>query len=36
LKASGIEMLWPNIAALAILGVIIGTFSLRFVRRALN
>ncbi len=36
LKASGVDMLWPNILALAILGLVIGTFSLRFVRRALN
>jgi ABC-2 type transport system permease protein len=36
LKASGVDVLWPNILALAILGLVIGTFSLRFVRRALN
>ena len=36
LKASGIDVLWPNVAALAVLGVVIGTFSLRFVRRTLQ
>jgi ABC-2 type transport system permease protein len=36
LKASGVEVLWPNILALVILGLVIGTFSLRFVRRALK
>jgi hypothetical protein len=29
-------VLWPNILALALLGLVIGTFSLRYVRRALN
>ncbi len=36
LKSSGVEVLWPNILALVILGLVIGAFSLRFVRRALN
>jgi ABC-2 type transport system permease protein len=36
LKASGLQVLWPNVLALAALGVVIVTFSLRFVRRALN
>jgi ABC-2 type transport system permease protein len=36
LKASGLEVLWPNVAALAILGIIIGGISLRYVRRALQ
>jgi ABC-2 type transport system permease protein len=36
LKGVGLEVLWPNVLALAILGVVIGTFSLRYVRRALN
>jgi ABC-2 type transport system permease protein len=36
LKASGFAELWPHILALAGLGLVIGTFSLRYVRRALN
>lgn len=36
LKSSGVETLWPNILALMALGLVIGTFSLRYVRRALN
>jgi ABC-2 type transport system permease protein len=36
LKASGIEVLWPHVAALGVLGLVIGTFSLRFVRRTLQ
>jgi ABC-2 type transport system permease protein len=36
LKGIGLEVLWPHLLALAVLGVIIGTFSLRFVRRALK
>jgi len=36
LKGAGLEVLWPNILALAILGLIIGGFSLNFVRRALD
>lgn len=36
LKGAGLEVLWPNIAILAALGLVIGTFSWRFVRRALD
>ncbi|MBN1891107.1 MAG: ABC transporter permease [Thermoflexales bacterium] len=36
LKGAGLDVLWPNILALALLGLVIGTFSLRYVRRALN
>jgi ABC-type multidrug transport system permease subunit len=36
LKGTGLDVLWPNILALALLGLVIGTFSLRYVRRALN
>jgi ABC-2 type transport system permease protein len=36
LKASELDVLWPHVLALAVLGVVIGTFSLRFVRRALD
>ena len=36
LKGSGLDVLWPNVLALAVLGLVIGTFSLRYVRRALN
>jgi ABC-2 type transport system permease protein len=36
LKGTGISVLWPNVLALAILGLVIGTFSLRYVRRALD
>jgi ABC-2 type transport system permease protein len=36
LKASDISVLWPNVLALAVLGLVIGAFSLRYVRRALN
>ncbi len=36
LKGSGLDVLWPNVLALALLGLVIGTFSLRYVRRALN
>jgi ABC-2 type transport system permease protein len=35
LKGVGLDVLWPHLLALLILGVIIGGFSLRFVRRAL-
>ena len=35
LKGAGIPVLWPNIVALFILLLVIGAFSLRFVRRAL-
>lgn len=36
LKGSDLGVLWPNVLALAILGLVIGAFSLRFVRRALD
>jgi ABC-2 type transport system permease protein len=36
LKGAGLEVLWPNLVALAGLGLVIITFSLRYVRRALN
>lgn len=36
LKGAGLQVLWPSLAALGILGLAIGTFSLAFVRKALN
>ncbi|MBT3313564.1 MAG: ABC transporter permease [Anaerolineae bacterium] len=36
LKGAGMDVLWPHVAALGILGTIIMTFSLRFVRKALD
>jgi len=36
LKGAGLDVLWPSVLALAILGAVIGTFSLLYVRRALN
>jgi ABC-2 type transport system permease protein len=36
LKGVGLEVLWPHVIALVVLGLIIGVFSLRFVRRALS
>ncbi len=36
LKASGLAVLWPHVMALAIIGVVIVTFSIRFVRRTLQ
>ncbi len=36
LKGAGINVLWPNILALVALGLVIGLFSWRFVRRALD
>lgn len=36
LKGVGLEVLWPNVLALAILGLVIGTFSLIFIRKALD
>ena len=36
LKGAGLEVLWPHVAALAGLGLVIGGFSLRFVRKALD
>ncbi|MCJ7661236.1 MAG: ABC transporter permease [Anaerolineales bacterium] len=36
LKGAGLDVLWINVLALLILGLVIGTFSLRYVRRSLN
>ena len=36
LKGAGMDVLWQHVAALAVLGTIIMTFSLRFVRKALD
>ncbi len=36
LKGSGMDVLWPHVLALVVLGLVIGTFSLRYVRRALQ
>ena len=36
LKGAGFDLLWPHVAALAGLGLVIGTFSWRFVRRSLD
>ena len=36
LKGAGLDVLWPNVLALLLLGVLIGIFSLRFVRKALD
>ena len=36
LKGAGLEVLWINVLALLVLGLVIGTLSLRYVRRALN
>lgn len=36
LKGVGVEVLWPNILALAFLGLVIGGFSIRFVRKGLS
>ena len=36
LKGAGLEVLWPNVLALIGLGLVIGAFSWRFVRRALD
>lgn len=36
LKGAGLDVLWPNVLALAILGIVIGTFSLQYVRKALD
>ena len=36
LKGAGMDILWPNLLALAGLGLVIGTFSLGYVRKALD
>jgi ABC-2 type transport system permease protein len=36
LKGAGLDVLWPHVVALMVLGVVIGGFSLQFVRKALD
>ncbi|MBS1250151.1 MAG: putative multidrug ABC transporter permease YbhR [Chloroflexi bacterium] len=36
LKGAGLDVLWPSVLSLAFLGLVITTFSLRFVRKALD
>ncbi|RJP86526.1 MAG: ABC transporter permease [Desulfobacteraceae bacterium] len=36
LKGAGLDVIWPNVLALLILGIVIGTFSFRFVRKTLD
>lgn len=36
LKGADLDVLWINVLALLVLGLVIGTFSLRYVRRSLN
>lgn len=36
LKGAGLDVLWPNVLALLVLGIVIGMFSFRFVRKALD
>ena len=36
LKGAGLDVLWPNVLALFLLGTVIISFSLRYVRKALN
>ena len=36
IKGAGLEVIWPNVLALALLGLVIDTFSWRFIRRALD
>ncbi len=36
LKGAGLDILWPHVLALGGLGLVIGTFSWRYVRRALD
>ncbi len=36
LKGTGMEVLWPHVLALTVLGLFIGGFSMRFVRRSLS
>lgn len=36
IKGAGLDVIWPNVLALTILGLVIGTFSWRFIRRALD
>jgi ABC-2 type transport system permease protein len=36
LKGAGLDVLWPHVLALLLLGLVIGSFSWRFIRRALD
>jgi ABC-2 type transport system permease protein len=36
LKGAGLDVLWPHVLALVLLGLVIGTFSWRFIRRTLD
>jgi len=36
IKGAGLSVIWPNVLALILLGLVIGTFSWRFIRRALD
>jgi ABC-2 type transport system permease protein len=36
LKGSGLDIIWPHVLALVILGLVIGSFSIRYVRKALD
>ena len=36
IKGAGLEIIWPNVLMLVFLGLVIGTFSWRFIRRALD
>jgi ABC-2 type transport system permease protein len=36
LKGAGMAVIWPHVLALIILGAIIGSFSLRYIRRVLD
>jgi len=36
LKGAGLDVLWPHVLALVLLGLVIGTFSWRFIRRSLD
>ncbi len=36
LKGAGLDVLWPNVLILLALGLVIGTFSFRFIRKALD
>jgi ABC-2 type transport system permease protein len=36
LKGAGLDVIWPHVLGLVIIGSVIGTFSLRYVRRALD
>ena len=36
IKGAGMEVIWPNVLALVLLGLVIGTFSWRYIRKALD